>query len=208
MVGLKRYSITRVFVLGMVAVATFSSLFIFGLWAFERHRDFKFEAENSRREFLESQKLLISREVDSAVDFANFKRHQLEERVKVSLQTRVLEAHAIASSLYTANIETLGKERTLDLVSEALRPIRFNNGRGYFFAFDLEGTEQLVPVRPDDEETELLNIRDSRDFPIIREMIAMARAETEGFYGYTWAKPGSESYNFSKLSFIKLFEPV
>ena len=48
------------------------------------------------------------------------------------------------------------------LVLETLRPIRFNGGRGYYFAVTMQGVEKLYPVAPELEGRNLLDLQDAK----------------------------------------------
>jgi len=88
-----------------------------------------------------------------------------------------------------------------------LRPIRFNKGRGYYFAFDLNGIETLFPVRPDMEGKNMLKVRGGKGEFVVSDMLAVIREKGEGFYSYSWSKPNKQGY-FPKIAFVKLFEPI
>ena len=42
---------------------------------------------------------------------------------------------------------------------------------------------------------------------VIKDMIALAQDKGEGFYSYTWTKPGEEGKDFEKIAYIKYFKP-
>jgi PAS domain S-box-containing protein len=93
------------------------------------------------------------------------------------------------------------------MIKDALRPIRFNNGRGYYFATNLNGTEELFADRPEMEGKDMLPIRGGRGEFVVRDMIDLVERSGEGFYEYAWNKPGKEDNHHHKVAFVKFFEP-
>ncbi len=49
---------------------------------------------------------------------------------------------------------------------------------------------------------------DTRGKFVVRDMIELVRAKGEGFYSYTWTKPGVAGRDFPKLAYVKLFQPL
>ncbi|MBN1326944.1 MAG: cache domain-containing protein, partial [Candidatus Cloacimonetes bacterium] len=91
----------------------------------------------------------------------------------------------------------------------ALRPIRFNNGRGYYFAVSLDGVEKLYPVAPQFENQNLLDLQDAKGNYVIRDEIKIIKTRGEGFVRDYWRKPGSsDEMIYPKITFVKYFEPL
>ncbi|HOO45708.1 MAG TPA: cache domain-containing protein, partial [Deltaproteobacteria bacterium] len=163
--------------------------------------------ERIRAAQVQAKKELIQTEVMRSINYIAYKRSQVEQRVRSNIQDHVYEAHTIASRIYDLGRDTLSEDQLKRIVVETLRPIRFNNGRGYYFATDLTGVEQLFADRPEMEQKDLLDITDTEGRYVIRDMISIAQGKGEGFYEYTWTKPGEREKDFLKIAFVKLFEP-
>ncbi len=58
------------------------------------------------------------------------------------------------------------------MIKDALRPIRFNKGRGYFFGANFNGVEQLFPDKPEPEGKNLIHMKDTDSRFVIQDMIA------------------------------------
>ena len=93
------------------------------------------------------------------------------------------------------------------MILDALRPIRFEKGSGYYFVTRLNGVNMLFADKPEMEGLNLLDVQDTRGQYIIKDMINIVRQSGEGFYEYLWTKPDSAGNDFKKISFIKRFEP-
>ena len=61
---------------------------------------------------------------------------------------------------------------------------------GYFFLYDFDGTNLMHPRQPELVGKNLIDMRDARGLPAIREMIDKARVGG-GFVDYTWNKPST-----------------
>ena len=72
-------------------------------------------------------------EVQSAEDFIAFNQVRAEEVLKKDLASKVDMAYQIAETIYKRESKRRPPEEIQALIVEALRPIRFYEGRGYFF---------------------------------------------------------------------------
>ncbi|MBU2537377.1 MAG: cache domain-containing protein [Proteobacteria bacterium] len=153
---------------------------------------------------VEGRKKQLEAQVADAVSYIEFKKAQVRARVQGTLEARVRDAHGMVSHLYEINKGTHRKEELRSLVREALRKQRFNNGRGYFFIFSMDGTVLLHAAQPKLEQENLFARQDAEGAFVIQEMIELVRSKKEGFISYRWAKPGfPPDQEFEKISFVK-----
>lgn len=191
----------------MVVIVTVSvGLFVLLSLYFEGRR-FEEERADLDRNHLERRKQELKRQIDSTIEYVDFKRSKLEKQAEDELRQRVLEAHAIASHIVKTYRSQKSPEELQGLVREALRPIRFGKGKGYFFATRLDGVEQLFADRPSFEGKNLLAMQDTEGRYVIRDMIHLVKQHGEGFYRYTWTKPEQPGKSYQKISYIKRFAP-
>ncbi|HHO76499.1 MAG TPA: PAS domain S-box protein, partial [Deltaproteobacteria bacterium] len=189
-------------------IILFSLVSILGcFWIYRDYRAMTVTTERIRAEQVQAKKELIQTEVMWSINYIAYKRSQVEQRVRSDIQDHVYEAHTIASRIYDLGRDSLSEDQLKRIVVETLRPMRFNNGRGYYFATDLTGVEQLFADRPEMEQKNLLDITDTEERYVIRDMISIAQGKGEGFYEYAWTKPGEREKDFPKIAFVKLFEP-
>lgn len=85
-----------------------------------------------REMHIASQKHLIRSEVNQAVDYIHSMKNRTESRLRDAIKNRVTEAHAVADHLYRKYKSTRSPKEIAILITEALRPIRFNSDCGYF----------------------------------------------------------------------------
>jgi PAS domain S-box-containing protein len=171
------------------------------------HRDFTFRADQMRADYIACQKKIIKQEVNRVVDLISYEKAQSEILTKRKLKSRVYEAYSIAQNIYQQNKTAKSKAEIQQMILDALRPIRFEYGSGYYFATRLDGVEMLFADKPEMEGLNLLDMQDTRGQYVIKNMIGIAKQSGEGFYEYHWTKPDSAGNDFKKISFIKRFEP-
>ncbi len=178
-----------------------------GSWMLQMYDNFQSDSRRLEERNLTAQKQLLRQEVQNNVEFIAWKKSLTEARVRKQVRSRVQEAHALATRLYELHKDSRPLEEIETEVREALRAVRFNDGRGYYFATDLSGVEQLFADRPELEGQNLLDMADTHGKPVIRDMIEIATTRGEGFYSYAWTRPHSDGTSHRKISYIKLFKP-
>jgi len=171
------------------------------------YRDFNFRADQIRADYIARQKQTIKQEVDRVVDMILYEKAQREILTKKKIKSRVYEANSIAQNIYQQNKTAKSETEIQQMILDALRPIRFEHGSGYYFATRIDGVEMLFADKPEMEGLNLLDVQDTRDQYVIKDMIEIVKQSGEGFYEYYWTKPDSSGNGFKKISFIKRFEP-
>ena len=171
------------------------------------YQRFETEGRHLREEYIAGQRQQIKDEVEQVVDFIQYNWANAEERLKNNLKDRTYEAIDIATNLHRLNQGRTSEQELRNIILEAVRPIRFNHGRGYYFATGLNGVEILFADRPDLEGQSMLNTQDTHGAFVIRDMIELVHREGEGYYQYTWTKPKVQGQDFPKIAFVKYFAP-
>jgi PAS domain S-box-containing protein len=170
------------------------------------YRDFNSRSDQMRTDYVARQKQIIKQEVDHAVDLISYEKAQGEIRTKEKIKSRGYEAHAIAQNIYHQNKASKSESEIQKIILDALRPIRFEHGSGYYFATRFDGTEMLFADKPEMEGLNLLDVQDTRGRYVFKDMIEIAKQSGEGFYEYHGTKPDSAGSDFRKISFVKRFE--
>jgi len=179
------------------------------IWIHGEYSAFKTESKGLRTKYIDAQKKMLKSEVASVVQYVQYMKDQAGKELEQNLKERVDEAHQIALNIYRQNKASKTKTEIGNMIKDALRPIRFNAGRGYYFAVSLDGVEQLYPVRPEFEGENLIDLKDSKGNFVIRDEIDIIRKSGEGFVTDWWAKPDEDtSVLFPKISFVKHFKPL
>ncbi|MGD9192264.1 MAG: cache domain-containing protein, partial [Desulfobacterales bacterium] len=202
-----KYGITQTFLYGMMFLAIISVGLVGYFWIADEYNGFKKEEVTLREEYVENQKNLIKNETERVIGYINYKKSQAEARLKQVIRSRTNEAYAIASHLYNKHQAVLDSTRIQEIIKDALRPIRYNSQRGYFFITRLDGVEILFADRPEMEGLNLIDMQDTQGKYVIRDMIGIIRRSGKGFYRYTWTKPNEIGKDFPKIAYITHFEP-
>ncbi len=204
---LPRYQ-TRAFIgTVLVLMLLVSAFFVMTAWqnGHERLRQQRLSLQQSSQEKLRQ-------EVDATLDYINFTRQQTEAVLRDNIQAQVRQAMQLAQSIYDMEIQLHGdgaKEQVGELIREALRDLRFFDGRGYIFIDTLEGECILLPISPDIEGKSLLDNQDDTGHYIMRGLIeAVQNPNQAGFSRYRWYAPDYPDEMREKIAYVELFEPL
>lgn len=205
--GKQKISIQRLFRRGMMVSVLFSIGLLNLIWLENEYSAFVSESESVRADYLSRQQNQLRKEVRDVVAYIQYMKAQTETRLKTSIRNRVYEACQVAQYLHEQHSAGKSPDEIKKMIKDALRPVRFNNGRGYYFAFTLDGIEELFADRPEMEGRDMLEVQGASGEYVVRDMIALIRDQGEGFYQYTWSKPNQARGHYPKIAFVKLFEP-
>ncbi|MBM9513818.1 cache domain-containing protein [Desulfogranum marinum] len=178
------------------------------LWVADQFIKFDAEAKARKEAYVQEHKAVARMEVDRIVDFINYQRRQTERELKVTLRARVEEAINIAQTLYAGFAGSKSEQEVKLLITEALRNVRFDGGAGYFFIYDLDGNNILLPFSPELEGTNMIDLKDSKGGYTVRRGIELIKTKGEGFLNWYWYEPDKSAKMKEKLGFIKSFEPL
>ncbi len=171
----------------------------------------KFEKDYQRVEidYLASQKEQLKKEVNKQIKRIEASRQTSEAGIKVEIKKRVYEAHAIAQNLFVKNNEKIKSSGEIkSIIREALRPIRFHTGEGYFFIWSGKGVPVLYPPDTDWEGKNIYLNPQKYKIDLFNRIFSITKGSGEGFLDYSWHKPGiDEQQRFDKITFVKYFEP-
>jgi len=159
----------------------------------------------TKRVLLDKENLMKS-EVLRVYDFIEEKKSLTTEKMQADLKERVNGAYTIASSIYNNNRDKSNQE-IKKLITDTLRDIRFNGGRGYFFIFESKGMNVLQPIFPQLEGTNLWDFKDIKGHYIVRKMSEITTKQGEGFMTWWWQKPSAPEIKLEKIGYGKHFAP-
>ena len=147
-------------------------------------------------------------EVEAAKAFLATMQTTTEEVLRRQIQDQVDQAYAMANAIYLREHGRLAEPEVKRLIVEALRPIRFFNGRGYYFVDGMDGQCLLLPINPTLEGTSLLNSRDDGGTYFMKSLIGSAKLPVgQGFARYRWYAPGGTDRMLEKISYVRPFKP-
>jgi PAS domain S-box-containing protein len=200
-------SLQATLIWSLLIVAVFSVSLVGSMWIYQEYRKFNNEIVLLKSEYIDTQKSFIKDQVNSVLSYIEFNKANYEQDLKASIKSRVYEASAIANNIYYSNAGQKSDKEIIKMIKDAIRPLTFNQGRGYFFIYTMEGGNVLLPFSPQLEGKNLWDLQDSTGAYSIRETARMVRENREGFQRWFWYKPGDQKIMYEKIGFHKYFEP-
>jgi two-component system, NtrC family, sensor kinase len=183
------------------------------LFIYERNHSFNNDLKQIEETFYKENEDKVKEEVLKVYAFIKEKKEKSEENLKNEIRNRVYEAHQMATNIYEkeSTIDENGikhsKEHIFETIKSALGGIIYNNGRGYFFIDDENGTKLLQPLNEKIEGVNLSNYKDANGYQFIKKIISTIENKNEAFDSYYWYKAKDSSSPDQKISFYKYFEP-
>ncbi|MGI1670611.1 MAG: EAL domain-containing protein [Neptuniibacter sp.] len=193
--------------LPVTAVFIASILLIGYIWISSEYEQMRKNNERYAKEFVANQKSLLRTEVIRTKEYLVREKQSAESDLEEELISRVNDAYAIAQGIYETHLSTHSSAEIKQMIFSALRPIRFNNGRGYYFITSLSGIEYLYPPQPEFEGKHASEIFSPAGQDVVRRMIEISEQQGQGFVRYNWTRPDSKTGYYKKYSFVRLFQP-
>jgi len=165
------------------------------------------EIDKVRNIYLKSEKELLRQEVIKLHNNITNEKELTEEQLRINIKEKVYEAYSIVNNIYNQNSHK-NKKEIIKMVTDSLRDIRFNDDRGYFFMYKMDGTTLLLPTRVDLEGKNLLNLKDAKGSYSIQNLRDLSLKKGESFYTWWWYKPNESNYQSKKIGFAKYFKPL
>jgi C4-dicarboxylate-specific signal transduction histidine kinase len=151
---------------------------------------------------------MIQSHINRISEYINNKNLLTNDFLKEDIKHQVYIAHNMMTSIYNEFKDTRTKEEITLIIKTALKNIKFNKGRGYYFIYDLDGVGVFHPVKTEREGINLFNAKDINGTYIIQESINIAKSEKqEGYQIWMFDKPNGLLKEYEKIGFIKKFEP-
>ncbi|KII79413.1 cache domain-containing protein [Vibrio renipiscarius] len=164
--------------------------------------------ENLVTNNLTRQKEMIAQRVESAYNQVRYQRRQTVSLLKSRVKHQVDIAHQVSMAIYRENADKPPHE-IQRIIADALRNIRYNNGQGYFFIYQADGTNVMHATHPQQEGKQVVNMTDSRGVFFIKELINRVQRATYSdgaYYRWWFDKPQAEGEH-EKIGYGRKFEP-
>ncbi|EGU43275.1 signal transduction protein, partial [Vibrio ichthyoenteri ATCC 700023] len=153
------------------------------------------------------QKETIAQRVESTYDQIRYERQQIISALKANVKSHVDIAHQIAFAIYNEN-KGKPEQEVKNLIAEAIRNIRYNDGQGYFFIFQTDGLFVMHATMPEEEGKQGIAFQDSHGVPYIENFLNKLAIpnRTDGYYRW-WFKKPHQNQEYEKIGYGRLFEP-
>ena len=202
------HSIPRYQTWGMMALVLLLLITIFGFFVSREYVADDQRAAQLYQDILKSQKVRLKTELASAQDYIRFMSQQADAVLMKNTKDQVDQAYSVATSIYQRLHGSRSAEDIQQLIREALRGVRFFNGRGYIFIDDMDGNCVLLPTAPQLEGHSLWNNQDDKGLYIMRSLVdAVKNPDGAGYSRYRWYPPGNKIEMKDKITYVRYFEP-
>lgn len=159
-----------------------------------------------RDNFYSTERKNIQNRVINVVEQVESEKERTEALLKEDVKLRVGEALSIANNLYQQH-QGQDPEHIKQMILEAIRPIRFNQGRGYYFIYQLDGTNVMHPILTHIQGKNLWDLQDVRGSYVIRDLASLAQTHQQAYHRWWWSKPEALDAEFDKIGYVAHFKP-
>ncbi len=202
-------SLTRSFYIRLLLGITLSIVAVGTFWLISSFFHLHNETDLLLHQTKQLQRKTQKEHVQIALDLIAHEREQIYKNAVSQAKNRTLEAYDMITELYQKQGQHYPQEMVKDLIVSALRNLRYNEGRGYFFALNLNGVVELYPPDPKTENTSFTDFKNSAHQQIIQKLLDIGRNDQEGSFVYHWPKPGTDKgEECAKVSYVKYFKPL
>ncbi len=183
-------------------------VFIGLFWTVNEYHAYQESIENIKHNYNKQYQVRVREELGKVVDFVEYKRSQSDMRIENELRDKVQSAYSIAAHIYSLNKDIHSVEEIKDMVIEMLRPIRWSNGKGYYFVGRVKDqTIDLFSDEPYYEGKTVADFKDGAGRMVVSDITDIIDRKGAGLYRYKLLKPAFPKLSFAKISFVKYFEP-
>ena len=193
---------------GLVSLVLVLTLSLGAYFTLEHIREFRQSQAALQASTVSEQETLLRNEMAAAHNYLDYVRSTTETVLKADIRQQVDQVFQMAEAIYQREQGHRPAAEIKRLILEALRPMRFYEGRGYFFVDGLDGECILLPTAPHLEGTSFIDNRDDSGHFIMRGLIAATQNEARsGYSRYRWYLPGDRTRMAEKIAYVRLFEP-
>ncbi|MCM2320335.1 MAG: cache domain-containing protein [Pseudomonas sp.] len=201
-------NLLRLQLFGMLALVFTLTLALGGYFTLQQMRSFRADSAALEAAAQREQEAMLESSLTTLHDQIDHLRRSTEAVLKHDVSQQVDHALQLADALYQREKGHRPEREIRQLIVEALRPLRFFGGSGYFFIDDLAGNCVLLPINPEHEGQSLLDNRDVDGRYIMRDLLAAAdNPQRRGFARYRWYAPDSPGTMTEKIAYVRVFEP-
>ncbi|MCF8482044.1 MAG: cache domain-containing protein [Rhodospirillum sp.] len=192
---------------GMLVLAALTTFGVgaYVIWSFIDH--FEQGLAQTEARAVAVQEALLDNQLTAVANRLDHERSRTESLLREQVRDHTDFAFTIAQRLYDLNKGKMPEDEIKTLIIETLRPLRFFNGRGYYFIDTLDGDCVLLPTVPDLEGTSLWDNQDPTGHYIMRGLVDAVRSPvSEGYSTYKWYPPQMSEMR-EKIAHVREFKP-
>ncbi len=192
-----------------LVVITSLATFIGSFWAVNEYQAYQESVEIIKYNYNHQYESRLKEELGKVVDLINHLQLQNDLQVEHDIRERVQAAYTIASHNYRLYKDEKSPDELRSMVIELLRPMRWNNGRGYYFLGRVnDGVMDLFADEPFFEGKSAGELQELIGQDVVGDIISIVRDKEAGLFSYNLTKPMLSEEELSKISFVKYFQPL
>jgi signal transduction histidine kinase len=192
-----------------LVVITSLALFIGIFWAVNEYQAYQESIDNIRTTYRLQYEGRVKEELVKVVELIDYRQQQNELKVELDIRERVQAAYTLASHNYRLYNDEKSIADIRSMVIELLRPMRWDDGRGYYFAGRVHsGLIDLFADEPYFEGKSAAEFKKIVGVDVIGDIVSIIRDKEAGVYRYNLIKPQFRGKSFQKIAFVKYFPPL
>lgn len=188
----------------IISIASISSYITIGMYTAHMHE----HIENVTKDYTQKHKDRVYKEVQSVSSSIKFEISQIEDKLKASLNEKILIALDVARYNYDTYKDTLSKEEIKEKIAEALKVIKFNENRSYYFMYDNKTKVIFGHPMSTFVGRDMTSFRDAKGQNIMEHDAEILKNTKIGFNEIYFTKPENQIDEFPKITCITKFEPL
>ncbi|MGB4063633.1 MAG: cache domain-containing protein [Azonexus sp.] len=201
-------SVPRIHLIGSIAMVLFLTVALAAFFTWQNLSERRDSFARIEQGVTAQLKARVTTEMERSLEYIEFARARSETVLRQSLAQQVDTALQIAQAIYDRESPRRPAAEVKRLIIEALRPVRFYEGRGYYFIDDMDGQFILLPTAPQLEGKTILDNQDDTGHFIMRGLIeAAGKPDGQGFSRYRWYTPDDPKKMSDKLAYVRRFAP-
>ncbi len=192
-----------------LVVITSLATFIGSFWAVNEYQAYQESVEIIKNNYKHQYESRLKEESDKVVELINHLQLQNDLRVEHDIRERVQAAYTIASHNYQIYKGEKSSDELRSMVIELLRPMRWNNGRGYYFLGRItDGTIDLFSEEPFFEGKSAAELEKHLGQNVIGNIVDIVKDKEAGLFRYKLTKPMFSEKQLAQIAFVKYFQPL
>lgn len=192
-----------------LVVITSLATFIGSFWAVNEYQAYQESVEIIKYNYNHQYESRLKEELGKVVELINHLQLQNDLLVEHDIRERVQAAYTIASHNYRLYKDEKSPDELRSMVIELLRPMRWNNGRGYYFLGRVnDGVMDLFADEPFFEGKSAAELQALIGQDVIGNVISIVQDKEAGLFSYNLTKPQFGEEELSKIAFVKYFQPL
>ncbi len=184
------------------------AIFTGSFWLFNEYQKFQASITNIRSTYNEMNRSRVLEELNKVELLLEDRLSKVEIQTENELRDKVQSAYTIASHVFRMYRDEKEIPELRAMVVELLRPIRWNNGSGYYLAGRLN--DDRIDLFADDpflEGKPLSALVDASGHSVTPDLLDIVRQEKAGIYRSNLLKQNFPAQRFPTVFFVKYFAP-